>query len=84
MGVLEYSVWIEAAPEQVWHTYVDPLRLPDWQTGRPAILDVQGAPGESGSTYVSKRGALSAYNGGDCRLPARSGDEHGCVPRPVV
>ncbi len=60
MGVLEYSVWIEAAPEQVWHTYVDPLRLPDWQTGRPTILDVQGAPGEPGSTYVSKRGRLSA------------------------
>ena len=60
MGVLEYSVWIEAAPEQVWRTYVDPHRLPDWQTGRPAILDVQGAAGQPGSTYVSKRGPLSA------------------------
>ena len=60
MGVLEYSVWIKAAPEQVWDTYVDPTRIPDWQTGKPVIEDVQGAPGEPGSTYVSKRGPLAA------------------------
>ena len=60
MGVIEYSVWIDAAPEQVWRTYVDPTRIPDWQTGKPVIADVQGAPGEPGSTYVSKRGPLAA------------------------
>ena len=60
MGVVEYSVWIEAAPEQVWRTYVDPTRIPDWQTGKPVIEDVQGAPGEPGSTYVSRRGPLAA------------------------
>ncbi len=60
MGVLEFSVWINAAPEQVWRTYVDPTRIPDWQTGKPAIGDVQGAPGEPGSTYVSRRGPLAA------------------------
>ena len=60
MGVLEYSVWIKATPEQVWQTYVDPHRIPDWQTGKPAIVDVQGASSEAGSTYVSKRGPLAA------------------------
>lgn len=60
MGVFEYSVWINAAPEKVWDVYVDPTRIPDWQTGKPVIEDVQGAPGKPGSTYVSKRGPLSA------------------------
>jgi len=60
VGVLEHSVWIEATPEQVWGTYVDPERIPAWQTGRPVIRDVRGAPGEPGSTYVSRRGPLAA------------------------
>ena len=60
MGVLENSIWIQAAPEQVWRTYVDPTRIPDWQTGKPVIEDVEGAPGEPGSTYVSRRGPLAA------------------------
>ena len=60
MGVREYSVWIKAAPEQVWQVYVDPGRIPEWQTGKPVIGDVQGVPGQPGSTYLSKRGPLSA------------------------
>ena len=60
MGEVEYSVWIEAAPAQVWRTYVDPTRIPLWQTGKPVIRDVRGAPGEPGSTYVSQRGPLVA------------------------
>ena len=60
MGAIEYSVWIKAAPELVWRTYVDPLRIPEWQTGKPVIEDVQGAPGQPGSTYVSRRGPLAA------------------------
>ena len=60
MGVLEYSVWIKAAPEQVWGTYVDPSRIPDWQTGRPVVEDIRGVPGEPSSTYVSRRGRLTA------------------------
>ena len=60
MGVLEYSVWIKAAPQKVWGTYVDPTRIPDWQTGKPVIGDIQGAPGEPGSTFVSRRGPLAA------------------------
>jgi uncharacterized protein YndB with AHSA1/START domain len=60
VGVLDCSVWIGATPEQVWRTYVDPARIPEWQTGKPVVLDVEGAPGRPGSTYVSKRGPLSA------------------------
>ena len=60
MGVLEYSVWIEAAPELVWRAYVDPTRIPEWQTGRPVIDDVQGEFGVAGSSHVARRGPLSA------------------------
>lgn len=60
MGVYEYSVWIKAAPEKVWSTYVDPTRVADWQTGNPVVGDIRGAPGEAGSTYVSRRGPLTA------------------------
>ena len=60
MGELAYAVWINAAPEQVWHAYVDPHRIPAWQTGKPVIEDVHGGAGEVGSTYVSRRGRLVA------------------------
>ena len=60
MGELAYSIWIQAAAEAVWRTYVDPRRVPDWQTGRPVIEDVQGGPGSPGSSYVSRRGPLVA------------------------
>ena len=40
--------------------YADPLTIPDWQTGRPVIWEVVGAPGEPGSSYRSKRGPLVA------------------------
>ena len=60
MGEIVYSVWIKAAPPQVWSTYVDPCRIPEWQTGRPTIDEVRGVPGEPGSAYVSKRGPLTA------------------------
>lgn len=60
MGELAYAVWIEAAPELVWRVYVDPYRIPEWQTGNPVIEDAHGGPGEPGSTYVSRRGPLRA------------------------
>lgn len=60
MGTLDHSIWIQATPEQVWRTYVDPARVPDWQTGSPVIRDIRGTPGEPGSTYVSRRGPLAA------------------------
>ena len=60
MGVLEQSVWVDADPEQVWRAYADPSRIPEWQTGRPVILDVRGTGDEPGSTFLSKRGPLRA------------------------
>jgi uncharacterized protein YndB with AHSA1/START domain len=60
MGQVEYSVWIDAAPEAVWQVYVDPARIPDWQTGRPSVVDVLGQAGEPGSSYRTRRGPLVA------------------------
>ena len=60
MGVLEHSVWISARPEQVWPVYTNPLRIPEWQTGSPVILDVHGMGDTPGSTYVSRRRPGSA------------------------
>ena len=56
----EYSVAIYAEPEQVWPTYVDPRRIPEWQTGKPVIVDVRGDGAGPGSTYVSRRGRFAA------------------------
>jgi uncharacterized protein YndB with AHSA1/START domain len=60
MGVHEYSVWIKAAPEDIWRVYADPSRIPDWQTGSPVITDVHGGEAAAGSTYVSTRGPGTA------------------------
>ncbi|HEY9378955.1 MAG TPA: hypothetical protein VIQ02_17910, partial [Jiangellaceae bacterium] len=56
MGVLEHSVWIHARPEEVWRIYVDPARIPEWQTGSPVITVVRGAADEPGAVYKSRRG----------------------------
>ena len=60
MDELELSIWIDANPEQVWRVYADPLRIPEWQTGKPVVGEVRGPAGEPGSTHVSKRGPLAA------------------------
>ncbi len=60
MGAANYSVWIRSRPEKVWRLYVDPSRIPDWQTGSPVVEDVRGAGGEPGTTYVSRRGLGAA------------------------
>jgi uncharacterized protein YndB with AHSA1/START domain len=49
-----------APPEEVWRTYVDPSRLPEWQTGSPVIADIQGPGGQPGSSYTSTRGPGTA------------------------
>jgi len=56
----QFSVVIDAEPEQVWRTYVDPRRVPEWQTGKPVIVDVRGDGARPGSTYVSRRGRFAA------------------------
>lgn len=55
MGAFEYSEWIKAPPEDVWRAYVDPARLPEWQTGSPVIADIHGPADRPGSTYTSTR-----------------------------
>ena len=60
MGTFEHSVWIKARPEDVWTIYVDPSRLPEWQTGSPVIGDVHGKGDQPGSTYTSARGPGTA------------------------
>ena len=60
MGALEHSVWINARPVDVWRTYVDPARLPEWQTGSPVIADIDGPGDQPGSTYTSTRGPGTA------------------------
>ena len=60
MGVIEHSVWIHAQPDEVWRVYIDPLRIPDWQTGSPVIDSVRGSADAPGSTYTSRRGRLTA------------------------
>ena len=60
MSVQEHSVWIKAKPEDVWRVYVDPSRIPDWETGSPRIEDVHGKGDEVGTTYVVRRGPAAA------------------------
>jgi uncharacterized protein YndB with AHSA1/START domain len=60
VGTLEHAVWIQAPPDAVWSVYVDPSRIPDWQTGSPVIEDVRGSGGAPGSTYISRRGPGAA------------------------
>lgn len=60
VGRAEFSLWLGATPEQVWQIWADPSRIPEWQTGKPVIDDVRGAPGEVGSSYVVRRGKLAA------------------------
>jgi uncharacterized protein YndB with AHSA1/START domain len=51
---------IHARPVDVWRIYVDPSRIPDWQTGSPVIEDISGAGDEPSTTYVSRRGRGTA------------------------
>ncbi|WP_426225171.1 SRPBCC family protein [Pseudarthrobacter sp. DSP2-3-2b1] len=60
MGALEYSEWIKASPEDVWRVYADPSRLPEWQTGSPVIVRIEGAGDQPGSIYTSTRGPGTA------------------------
>lgn len=60
MGEFAYSIWIDATPAQVWRTYADPIRIPEWQTGRPVVENVHGDPGHVGASYTVRRGRLLA------------------------
>jgi hypothetical protein len=55
MGTIDYSVWIQASPEDLWRIYIDPIRIPEWQTGSPVIEHLHGSGDQAGTTYVSRR-----------------------------
>ena len=59
MGVLRYSVWIDAAPDAVWSAWTDLDLIPRWQTGNPRVVDVTGEGG-AGTSYSVRRGPSSA------------------------
>lgn len=60
MGVLEYSVWINATPDWVSRKYVEPARIPDWQTDKKPAIEIAKASLAPGSTYTSRRRPLVA------------------------
>jgi uncharacterized protein YndB with AHSA1/START domain len=59
MGVLRYSIWIDAAPDKVWSAWTDLDLIPRWQTGSPRVADVTG-DGGIGTSYSVHRGKTSA------------------------
>lgn len=61
MGALDHMIWIDASPDQVWRVYVDPSRIPEWQTGSPVIEEMRDAPDQRGSSYVSRRRPGAAH-----------------------
>ena len=60
VGSADFSLWLDAAPEQVWQIWADPLRIPDWRTGKPVIEDLRGNPGEVGSSSRDAAGSPRA------------------------
>jgi hypothetical protein len=48
-------VWIQASPEDIWRICVDPIRIPEWQTGSPVIEHLHGSGDQAGTTYLSRR-----------------------------
>ena len=61
MGAVDYVIWIDASPDQVWRVYVDPSRIPEWQTGSPVIEEMRGEAGQLSSSYVSRRRPGAAH-----------------------
>jgi uncharacterized protein YndB with AHSA1/START domain len=61
VGAVDYVIWIDAPPDQVWRVYVDPSRIPEWQTGCPVIEEMRGAAGQLGSSYVARRRPGAAH-----------------------
>jgi len=55
MGILRYSIWIDATPDAVWSAWTDIDLIPRWQTGHPRIASVTG-DGGVGTSYSVHRG----------------------------
>jgi hypothetical protein len=60
VGVLSYSVWIDASPISVWNVLTDLDRIPDWQTGAPRVVDRTGQGDAVGTHYTVRRGPTSS------------------------
>jgi len=60
MGVLRYSMWIDASPISVWNVFTDLDRIPDWQTGAPRVVDKAGPGDAVGTHYTVRRGPMSS------------------------
>lgn len=56
MGEIRHSVWIDAAPNRVWEVFTDLDQIPEWQTGDPQVVDVNGPGDHAGTTYGVRRG----------------------------
>jgi uncharacterized protein YndB with AHSA1/START domain len=50
MSTVQVSISIDAPPERVWDTIMDPSRLKDWVTIHKAVSDVSSQPLSKGST----------------------------------
>jgi uncharacterized protein YndB with AHSA1/START domain len=59
VGLLRYSVWIDAAPDAVWSAWTDIDLIPRWQTGHPRVADVTG-DGRVGTSYSVHRGPTTS------------------------
>lgn len=55
MGILRYSVWMDATPDAVWSAWTDIDLIPRWQTGHPRVASVTG-DGGVGTSYSVHRG----------------------------
>lgn len=61
MGTHSHSVWIDAAPDQVWGFFTDLDRIPQWQTGKPEVHEATGRGDVAGTTYAVRRGPAIAH-----------------------
>jgi uncharacterized protein YndB with AHSA1/START domain len=50
MSTVQVSISIDAPPERVWDTIMDPTQLKDWVTIHKAVRDVSSKPLREGST----------------------------------
>lgn len=61
MATHRHSVWIDAAPDQVWEIFTDLDRIPEWQTGEPVVFEATGRGDVAGTTYAVRRGPAVAH-----------------------
>ena len=76
MGILRYSVWIDATPDALWSAWTDIDLIPSWQTGHPRVASVTGDGGvaDAPSHHVAKTQALLGLRFDlDARLTPESG-----------